>query len=96
MPSDDGHPGYDCGGTCVLHSGLAMVVNPVPATPAEVSGGEAEFRFALEGMVAAFDTWYPDESVAKTTRACAMSIAKQALGWPTSPLKTSDIIENRP
>lgn len=49
-----------------------------------VSGGEAErgYRLALEGMVAAFDgDGYGNATIIRITRECAMSVAKQTLGW---------------
>lgn len=41
-----------------------------------------EIRLALEGMIAAFDVSnYGDASIVATTRECALSIAKRAVGW---------------
>lgn len=53
-----------------------------------------ELRDALEGMVvAAFDTDYGDLSIALTTHECAMSGAKQTLGWDTPNLRDRPLAE---
>lgn len=51
---------------------------------------EDEIRFALEGMIAAFDRDdYSEASIVATTRECALSVAKQAVGWDaTTPSPT--------
>ena len=51
---------------------------------ARVKAERDELETALGGMVAAFDPErkdWGDESIMQTTRECALSVARQALGW---------------
>lgn len=50
-----------------------------------------ELRFALEGMIAAFDDpQHEGNEVGRITRECAMSVAKQAVGWPVAPVESEE------
>lgn len=59
-----------------IHSLLVAALVPVEQSDHD------EIRFALEGMIAAFDRDdYGDASIVATTRECALSVAKRAVGW---------------
>lgn len=82
--------GYD-GPRLVWEPTHWMFVPALDAATSSPTPTESGVQQALEGIVAAFDNDEGDVEIRRVTRECAMSIAKQALGWDTAPPESTRV-----